>query len=512
MSIAVYMRVSTEDQAERGTIEAQRDYAEKYLDLHGVTATYYAEDGFTGTLPLSDRPVGKQLMDDIAAGKIKEVLVYKIDRFGRNTRVILNSVYELEQAGAVIKSMTEPFDTSTPTGRFMLSIIASAAALDRDNTVERLWHGANRCAKEDGRWLGGIVPYGYRSVDKFLQIDETEADVVQMMYEKVAGGMSCVKLADYLNANNIPTAYTNGHGKRKIGTSGIWTPGRVRNLLVSTIYYGQHAYGKRTNKEREPVIRAMPAIVSKELWQQCQDQIAENRIIDPHNRKNEYLLRGLIKCGECGLNFSGWNFKSKHYYRCNGKSKYRGPIVGTCTSPNLPIAFIEDKVWARVKGFIENPREEIEKLRPDAEGNRKKLAALENEKKALLSAITSKASEREVVIDLARRKLITPAEVETQLEKMGKEKALLESKVAALNKEISDVELSITDYSAIEALAARSKDMLNTATFDEKRQLIKLFVSSIEVSRNADNTPCIKANYKIIAPDRTDKDSLPGPA
>lgn len=139
---------------------------------------------------MQDRPEGKRLLDDAKAGKVKLVLIYKLDRLGRTARIILNAVHDLEQYGVQVRSMTEPFDTSTPAGRFLLTILAGAADLDRSTTLERLWHGANRAAR-CGKWLGGIVPFGYEVADDYLAINEkpingyhmSEADVIRLIYK-----------------------------------------------------------------------------------------------------------------------------------------------------------------------------------------------------------------------------------------------------------------------------------------------------------------------------------------
>ena len=504
--VAAYIRVSTEDQAERGTIEAQRDFANKYCDLHQLGAPLiYADDGVTGTTPLEDRPEGSRLLGDIKAGLIETVFIYKLDRLGRSARITLNAVHSMEQHGVKIRSMTEPFDTADAGGRFLLTILAGAADLDRSSTLDRLWNGANRAAKDHGRWLGGIVPYGYKKVDKLLEIDDQEAAAVAMMYEKAAGGMSCVKLADYLNANNIPTAYTNGHGKRKSGTTGIWTPGRVRNLLVSTIYYGYHEYGKRTNKVREPVGRTMPAIVPEELWKKCQEQIVANRIIEPHNRKHDYLLRGLIKCGSCGLNYSGYHYKGRiqDFYRCNGKSKYRGPIHGTCPSPNVPTKQLDAAVWARIESFFANPGKELDVLRESVKADVGRAARLENEKKALQSAIDGKAFEREIIIDMARKRIITQDEAAGQLEKLAAEKATLQGQLLALEDRLRESAVSAEDFASIELMLAEMRGTIADFSFEEKMALVKKLVSGVTVS-DRDGKTHVEVNYRFIADNCTD--------
>ncbi len=171
--LACYARVSSDDQAERGTIQNQIEFATKYCDLHQLgPIEWYKDDGVTGTIPLEMRPDGARLLEDAKTGRLDLLLIYKLDRLGRSARVILNSVYELEQHGVKIRSMTEPFDTGDPSGRFLLTILAGVADLERETILDRMWHGANRAARS-GKWLGGIVPYGYRvNEEKYLEVNE----------------------------------------------------------------------------------------------------------------------------------------------------------------------------------------------------------------------------------------------------------------------------------------------------------------------------------------------------
>ena len=149
MKVAIYTRVSTEDQANRNTIENQVTFAEKYCDLHELDIfKIYKEKGISGTIPLNERVQGKKLIEDAKNKDFDTLLVYKLDRLGRSARVTLNSIYELEGYGLKIKSMTEPFDTSNPSARFMITMLAGVADLERETILERMWHGANRAARE----------------------------------------------------------------------------------------------------------------------------------------------------------------------------------------------------------------------------------------------------------------------------------------------------------------------------------------------------------------------------
>jgi len=111
VAVAVYVRVSTEEQRERQSIRTQLEFGERYCQLHGLTVfRIYSDDGISGTVPLEKRPEGSQILRDVQAGKFDQLLVYRLDRLGRETRLILNAVAELEKLGVRIKSMTEEFD------------------------------------------------------------------------------------------------------------------------------------------------------------------------------------------------------------------------------------------------------------------------------------------------------------------------------------------------------------------------------------------------------------------
>src|SRR5258708_33633530 len=128
MAVAVYCRVSTDEQKERQSIRTPLEFAERYCQLHSLTTCrVYADDGISGTVPLERRPEGSQILQDAQQGKFTQLLVYKLDRLGRETRLILNAVAELEKAGVRIRSMTEEFDTGTATGRLMLTLLSGIA-------------------------------------------------------------------------------------------------------------------------------------------------------------------------------------------------------------------------------------------------------------------------------------------------------------------------------------------------------------------------------------------------
>ncbi len=341
MAVAVYVRVSTEEQRERQSILTQREFADRYCALHQVTVyRVYSDDGVSGTIPLERRPEGSQILTDARLGKFDQLLVYRLDRLSRETRLILNAVAELEKLGVRVRSMTEEFDTANATGRLMLTMLSGFASHERDVIRERSVAGTFRVA-EAGAWLGGIVPYGYRKLgekrDAHIVVSEdpipglgmSEAGVIREVFRMAAvERKSCRVIARRLNELRIPCAYVRDdrlllRDKRKQRTSGIWRPGRIRGLITNKTYMGTHEFGKRTTSGRPVVSRAVPAIVTADAWRKAQANLKAHMLFGKRNARNQYLLRGLIKCALCGLTYVGVaanrpNGKREFYYHCNG--------------------------------------------------------------------------------------------------------------------------------------------------------------------------------------------------
>jgi site-specific DNA recombinase len=124
-TVALYLRVSSEEQRDRETIKIQDDFLEQYRSLYELgVADIYKDDGISGTIPLQERPEGRRLLEDAKAGNFDTVLVYRLDRLGRSLLVIVDAHDRLQAAGVALRSATEPIDTSTPSGRLIFQMLA----------------------------------------------------------------------------------------------------------------------------------------------------------------------------------------------------------------------------------------------------------------------------------------------------------------------------------------------------------------------------------------------------
>jgi site-specific DNA recombinase len=523
------MRVSSEEQRERQTIEIQREFARKYCELHEIPiADFYADDGVTGTIALGDRPEGRRLLDDVKEKRFDTVLLYRLDRLGRDPRLILNAVNELESLGVEIKSMSEPFDTSNPSGRFMLTILSGVAGLERETIVQRMSAGTDRAVRE-GMW-SGVVPYGYRREGERrharLVIAEepipglalSEADAVRLVFRmSAAEGKSCMAIATHLNRLGVPPAYQiPGHatGRRKRNTAGIWRPGRVRHLLVNTVYKGIHTYGRHSAKKRELIERQVPAIVDAETWDRAQQTLRKNTIWSPRNGKRNYLLRGLMKCSLCGMTLCGSkHYGNRPYYVCSGKHGAKGAFGkagAKCPSRPVP-GDLEQVVWADIEGFLRDPGPVLAEVAASLADRTGEAEAIRKEVQTAERSLAKKEQERLNILTLYRRGRIDDASVDQQLTEVEAERDGL---IAARNQArvaFQAIEEAASHLESAEALLASLNARLDAPlTFALKRELVETLVEAITVDtipENGKRELVVTVHYRFTPPAAPDSRS-----
>jgi site-specific DNA recombinase len=545
MPVAVYARVSTEEQRERQSIATQREFAEQYCRLHKCDVyRVYEDDGVSGTVPLEHREQGGQIVRDARLGRFDQLLVYKLDRLGRETRLILNAVADLEKLGVRVRSMTEEFDTGTATGRLMLTMLSGFAAHERDMIRERSLAGTNRVAAS-GAWMGGIVPYGYRKVgekgaarlvvseDPIPGNDLSEADVIRLIYRLAAvERRSCHFIAARLNELRVPCAYQRDdrmvlRGKRKQRTSGLWRPSRVRNLIISTTYKGLHQFGKRSaNKNRAIISRPVALIVEPKVWEKAQANLQAHFLFGIRSTRSQYLLRGLMKCSLCNLTYIGAvnnrpSGKREFYYRCNGNHGARGLYGGQgkrCPSKGVRGEELEQMVWADVEEFLRKPSVVIERLQARLRNDANDTTRNRERLRRLRGLLEGKAGERNKVVGLYRRGLLNDAELDQQVAEIDKEAAGLAAQIAELEGKLAGVDARGTDVENAEELLTRlCKRLDQPLTYERRRQLIELLVGGIRIEtirngKTRENIVTVTYQFPSAVEKCTDRGSSPKPA
>ena len=494
--IATYERTSSEDQRERATIKTQTEEIARRLQAEPEIELVerYVDDGVSGTIPMAKRPAGSRFMQDATRGLFQEVWVYRIDRLGRDDIDPLVVWRELEQYGVKVYSVTE--GVSTP---FEYTIRVAMNAEERRTFLARSADGLARAARE-GRYTGGIVPYGYVVQGKkskallapstaFIWGKMTEAEVVVWIYERLAlNGWSCRHVADELNRMGVPTSYARDGrlvkergGKRKKKTREVWTAGRIRNMVIQPVYRGELLYGRRSKLPgREVIAASVPALVSDELWQEAHWTLARNRIM-AKNTERVYLLRSVIRCKLCGLNYCGSWQRDTVRYRCDGQLVWRAPFRDRCRSLSFKGEALEPQVWADLERWLRNPGDLLQELVEEQKDD-SALGRWEEERVSLVAAIDGKRLERDRLLDAYQEGALPLADLKPRMDEVEDQVRGLEERLAE-----SDTEQPEAAEPLDEDLLSEIRRRLDAGLDDQqRREIVRLLVKEIIIDTEFD--------------------------
>jgi site-specific DNA recombinase len=349
---AIYVRVSTEEQAKEGhSIPAQIEVLTQYCKLFNIKIyNIYSDLGISGK-DTKNRPGLNSLIADSKKGIFNTVLVWKISRLSRSLKDLLHMVDDFEKHDVSFISYSEKFDTSTAVGKMTLQVLGAIAEFERNTIVENVKLGMSEVVKS-GRKAGGSV-LGYDSIDKQLVINEKEADIVRLIYDKyVNEKYGFTKIVKYLNSN----AYkTKRGGSFRIDSVGM--------ILSNPIYIGLNRHQVGTENEHA-IVGIHEPIIDKELFEQAQlRREARKDITARRHEEGIFLLTGMIRCPLCGNKMgSSYSLSPKvtadgnkkvhryRYYRCN-TFQYKRQCKGNLISADR----IEKEVISYIANLVENP-------------------------------------------------------------------------------------------------------------------------------------------------------------
>jgi site-specific DNA recombinase len=501
--IVTYERVSSEDQKLRETIKTQTEEIARRLDTSPdvLLVDRYVDDGVSGTIFMAKRPAGARLLADAAEGRFDEVWVYSVDRLGRgwvDPEVVWE---ELEKCGVRIYSVSEEVGE-----RLIYHIMAGLAAKKRVDFLRITADGLTRAARE-GRYCGGIAPYGYK-VDghkngaHLVPAEEltpgaimSEADVVRHVYRRRAlDDWNCLAIAEELTALGIPTKYIiEGRAMRKVRTQGRWGAGRIATMLRNTVYRGEQQFGKRSTRVREIISAPVPALVSEDLWYAAQEALARNSRL-ARNTERVYLLRGIVICGGCGRTFCGSQNHGETWLRCNGTLN-RTTLVGErCQAKVVKGAHLEPVVWSDIERFLRDPGDILAELEAEAESDpvREALAA---ERTRWEGALREWQSRRERLLDMYQNSFISKAEFEERLLPIEEGRTQAQQHLDALTEQEDEVAPEPIPADLLAEIHRRLDEGLTDA---ERAEIVRLLVRKITVFTHVNTEDGRKTQRAVI--------------
>ncbi|NBW76034.1 MAG: recombinase family protein [Sphingomonadaceae bacterium] len=290
---AVYTRKSTEDGLEQefNSLDAQREACEAYIlsqrhEGWTLVPGRYDDGGYSGGN--MERPGLKALMEEVDAGQIDVIVVYKVDRLTRSLADFAKIVERLDAKEASFVSVTQAFNTTTSMGRLTLNVLLSFAQFEREVTGERI-RDKIAASKKKGIWMGGPVPLGYQVIERKLVPVPEEAERVRTIMRRYLEIWNVPRLIEILRAEGIVTKVQQRvSGPHRGGIP--FARGSLFHLLKNPVYRGKIVHkGKVYDGEHE-------AIVYEALWNAVQAQLKEKA--PPRKRSTnepqQAMLRGLI--------------------------------------------------------------------------------------------------------------------------------------------------------------------------------------------------------------------------
>ncbi len=366
--VAAYARVSTEQEEQANSYEAQVDYYKNMITKRPewTLVDIYTDKGISGT-NLKHRDGFNKMIADARAGLIDLIVTKSVSRFARNTLDTISLTRELKSKGVEIFFEEQNVYTFDSNGELMLTILASMAQEESRNISENVKWGKKKKAVDGYSQVGYSNFLGYDKHEDAkigLKINEEEAKIVRFIYREFLKGKSVVTICRMLEAQGIKTP---GHKDK-------WRPTTVTSILKNEKYKGdcemQKTYVKnfldhvavknRGELEKIYVEDHHEPIVSKDHWQMVQLEFERRgKLAQGYNSSNEFSCK--LICGDCGSYYGAKVLHSTDKYRCvkyRCNKKYASGH--NCKTPFVTDEEVKEKFILAYNEFIGNREQLVE--------------------------------------------------------------------------------------------------------------------------------------------------------
>ena len=418
-SAIIYARYSSASQTEQ-SIEGQLHVCTQYAKANDlIVVDTYIDRATTGTN--DNRAAFQQMLKDSGNAAWEVVLVYAIDRFGRNSVEVALNKQRLKTNGKVLISATQRTSdnldgTKNLDGILLENVYIGIAEYYSAELSQKILRGL-RESRRKGQFCGGKIPYGYYVTDKKVQVDEDKAEVVRFIFRQYAAGVYVPKIICKLNEKGL------------LHNGKPFLPNAIYGILRNERYLG-------IMRIRDEVYdNIYPQIVDADLYEKVKRKLIKNKI-GSRSVKEVYLLRNKVKCGYCGNIISAEcgtarNGETIRYYKCLGRKKHHNG----CDKHPVRKEALEELVLDSVIEAMQDEKTMnalIRGLMQMQDANNKEKTTLKlllKEKKQTQTALDNivKAIERGIMSDSTNRRL---NELEQQARELDEKIAVERNKVA----------------------------------------------------------------------------------
>ncbi|MET3297408.1 UNVERIFIED_ORG: site-specific DNA recombinase [Bacillus proteolyticus] len=493
-----YVRVSTQEQVNGFSIQAQKEKIVEYCFQKGVEPQkVYVDAGVSGK-SVKNRTALQQLLLQVKKGNIKEVVVWKVNRLARKLVDILYIVEAFQKYGVAFTSLSENFNSGTPQGLFTLQMLGAVSQLERETILENSRMGRRQRDKQ-GEYCGARI-LGYDVIPKStclkegkrsnLEINNEEAKVVQKIFHWYANGLGYKEIVKQLNKRKIKTKY----GK-------AFSLGGIYKILRNVVYIGKVRF--QQNGQEYVIDGKHPAIIPEELWNRVQSKLLTKgeQLKNRNKKRNNYPLTALLKCPICNGHMVGTGKilrdkqgKSKRYryYVCSQRVN-KGSTV--CNAKYMAASNIEEQVYMTIGVLLRAPS--------IIEGVYKKIGKSEKssgERRIKLNAITERQSDLQVkkhqlFLDFEEEKILTDV-FKQKLLKLNQELEILNEEKDTIMKLNYSKDYKISSQKYIEEIFNNLYKLLLELKDEEKKDLLSSFVREIKVD-NTLQLSQIKTEFRL---------------
>ncbi|ELC8390555.1 recombinase family protein [Clostridium perfringens] len=513
--IAIYCRVSTDEQAEFGySIDEQKRLLEEWCKANDyIIYKCYSDRGISGK-NIKDRPALKELLSDAKAGKFDMVISWKINRVSRKLEDVLKIVNLLEKNNITFKSYSEPFETDTPAGRMQFQMMALIGEFERGTIAQNVKMGMIAKAKS-GNWCGGrvlgydLVPNNSPEEEKKgknkLEINEKEAEIVRFIFNEYSKGKGYKAITNQINKLGYKTKKGNN-----------FSVGSIRDILTNPVYIGEIRYNVRQNwsEKRRRNINPNPirvkgkheAIIDRELWDKVQLILESKKGKPSRIYDGEYPLTGILRCPKCGAgmvisrttNTLADGTKKRIAYYCCGNWKNKGTSV--CNSNTIRVDKANEYVFKKIEELVSNEAmikavvKNINKERKDKVKPAKRLLGdIDKELEKL-------DKRKRKIFEAYEDDILTKEEFQTRKNELNEKIRTLEEEKKPLLNTISDEVSEEIPYEFIKDILMNFSKILNSSiSREQQKKLLHMIISEITMneSREIDSIK-LNINEKLV--------------
>jgi site-specific DNA recombinase len=549
LKVALYLRVSTDDQVEKFGLDLQKTSLTGLLQSKGTLEDgrpkmvlagdkyIYIDEGISGTTPLDERPAFSQLKEDIlfaAEGQkpFDVVAVYKIDRFARRLKILLEVIEYFEESDIQFLSANESIDTSTPFGKAILGIVGIIAELEIETTKARTQAGRAEAIK-NGVIMGSNAIFGYRKdADKKLVVLQEEAETVNLIFDMFANQKQSTQyIADYLADQQIPSPDASAvkHQKRsgeikKKNNMYFWRSEQVRDILANEAYIGKYYYGKTKKSKSIPKEEWQlspyqhKSIIDIYLFKQAQDLLKQSKqLANTINKTADghiYLLSGLLKCEACyrsdgadiapinwvgdrkKIQTKGHSIKYTYAYKCGRKNTKKSQII--CGTIPLPAEPIEQYVVEITKRLLSNPVATYNYQRK-LDSSRLEIKNLKKRREDIKKMLNSLPARRERLKEQHESSIIDLASLKSKTNDLTSKEQTWKKELESVEYKIAQNSLSAGYISTLKLFSPKYQQALNDIYTNRQEifDILHMLISSITVfSRPMDENDKVAGRKK----------------